>query len=399
MHALRTLAAAVVTASLLATPAVTSAQSEALPDGGATPAALGPDGRLPLEGTSWRLRGYRWNGVEREPGPEVAARMTLAGGRLDASGGCTRIKGAYGAVGSAIDFELKRLKNNDCGEQTTLVQLGMVDGLRKATRFEITATTDGSEALALFGTGGAPLLYFEPDHVGTLDAADWVLVAYTHGEERVAADIEQPARLSFRTRKADVAQRSSSGRLNASSGCNGIVGDFYQHADVLSFGPLESTAAPCTPAVTAQEETLLAVLDSTAVRLELEPDQLVLTATEGDSLEFTSTQPLESTTWMMVKLASADRVPELVTLRLEAGVVSGQAPCGPFSATYATDGRFITFGDVAVAGDDSCDLFPLERELRAVLRSAVMLDRDHPQLRLRDAQGRIIARFKAPSGP
>jgi len=401
MRVLRTLAAAVVTAALLAIPALVTAQSDDPLAAGdeAVPRALGADGRAPLEGMTWRLRGYRWNGVARTPGPEVAARMTLAGGKLDASGGCTPIKGSYGAVGYAIDFELKRLQENDCGEQTTLVQLGMVDGLRKATRFETTTTAEGRESLALFGSGDAPLLHFEPDQVGALDANDWALVAYTRAGERTVADSEQPARLSFRTRRADAAQRTSSGRLNASSGCNGIVGDFYQHADVLSFGPLASTEAPCSPAVTAQEEAVTAVLDSTSLRLALGPDRLVLTAVEGDALDFTSTRPLENTTWMLVRLGSDERPSEPVTLRLADGAASGQGPCGPFDATYATGGRFITFDDVAVAGDDSCELFPLERELRAALRSAVVLDRDQPQLRLRDAQGRIIARFKAPSGP
>ena len=401
MRLARTTASLALAASLLAMPSLTTAQADEPSTDSSAPLALRPDGRLPLEGTPWRLRAYRWRGLERAPGPEVAAAMTLSAGKLDASGGCTGFGGSYGTVGSAIDFDLKRLKDNHCAEQTTMVQLGMLEGLRKASHFEMDRAPDGGgDELVLYGASGTELLRFGLDDIAALDIGEWHLEAFTVDGQRTVADPEQAAVLTFRPRKTNTARRVSSGRLDGSSGCNAIVGEFYRHAGVVSFGELERTDAPCTPAVQAQEEAIVSVLDATSIRLALPPDRLLLTSVDtGDALELTASQPLEGSTWLLTKIARAERPLDPVVLWLDNGNASGEGPCGAYSASYATDGLFLTFSDVAGADDDTCEAAAAEGALLAALRATVRIDHDQPQLRLVDARGRIVARFKAPSAP
>ena len=238
MRAIRSLALAALTASLLASPALTLGQSLDV-DGETLPLARQPDGLLPLEGTPWRLQWYRWKSTEREPGPEVAARMTLIAGRLEASGGCTAFKGLYGTLGQAIDFKLSKLKDNDCAEQTTMVQLAMVEGLKDAAHYAV-GEADGASRLTLFDEAGTEALRFGLDDVGsfsaTLGPAEWSLVGYTVEGTRFDPDPEATPNLLFGPTKSNQARRRASGSVLSSTGCNGFMGEFYPHANVASFG-------------------------------------------------------------------------------------------------------------------------------------------------------------------
>mgnify|MGYP001816276558 FL=1 len=407
MRPIRTLAVAAIVVSLVATPALALGQSSDPEAKGSLPQALQPDGRLPLEGTPWRLQWYRWKDAERQPGPEVAARMTLRAGELEASGGCTAFKGSYGTVGEAIDFQLKRLKDNDCGEQTTMAQLAMVDGLRDAARFEI-GGADGASRLTLFGQAGTELLRFGLDDSGPIThrvtSAEWLLTAYTiDGSRQAPAPNARPNLiLSPDTYKA--AKRRATGAVLSSTGCNGFTGEFYARGNVMSFGELSITDAPCPEALVPQQEAILAVFDATAVRTSTRPDTLVLASADSDvSLEYRAVPALEDYTWVRSPRLPRDEG-DWTTLKLESGRATGEGPCGPYSADYATDGRFITFSDVQGAGSDGCERTKDERKLLAALRNAVLIDRDRarstamPRLTLRDARDKVLIRFEYPFG-
>jgi heat shock protein HslJ len=397
-QAVLTAALAASLATAIGTPLAVGQSPLTVAEAGA-PLARQPDGQLPLEGTPWRLSRYRWKGVERVPGPEVAARMTLSGGTLKASGGCTTFGGAYGTTGSAITFDLRGVRKSDCGEQATIVQTALVEGLRKAAGYRLVAGEQGDE-LVLRSAVGNELLRFRLDEVGALDTHDWILEAYQVDGRRSLADPTQPARLSFRTSTTDAARRRSRGRLNASSGCNGIVGDYARSADVLSFGPLERTDAPCLPGPARQEEAMIGMLDATSMTIALAGDRLALTSDDtGDRLELASARPLEGTTWQLVRVPGSERTAGPVVMRLKDERMRGEGPCGPIEAAYVSDGLFITFDDVRGSGDEACADLAAEKKLLAALRSTVVLDRERPQLRLRDAGGRVVARFRSASAP
>lgn len=369
---------------------------------GPLPRALQPDGQLPLEGTTWRLRDYRHKGVDRSSGPEVAAWMTMQAGELKASGGCTPVRGRYGVVGSAVAFRLRGLKDNDdCAEQTVIVQLGLVDGLRRAASHQLVASDEprGTE-LVLRSAEGLQLLRFEADDAASLEGSEWRLESLGRGGELGPADAVQPAVLTFRRQGGRDRERSSMGQIVGSTGCNGLTGEYFRSADVMSFGELERTDAPCSPALLAQEAAIVGVLDATSLTVRLPPDRLILTASDsGDSLEFSSASPLEGTTWLLSRLPEAPPSDSTVTLRLEDGRASGQGPCGSYSAGYASDGVFLSFSDIAGSGDEECGLSRTERAVLAALRSTVILDRTKPELRLLDARGQVLARFRAASRP
>lgn len=401
MRALRSLGLLAVLLSLLAMPASSAAQDGSHGTSESLPLARQPLGTLPLEGTPWRLRSYRWQGAERVPGPEVAAAMTLSAGTLTASGGCTAFRGTYGMVGSAARFRLEGLKANECAKQTTMVQRAMVDGLRKAARFEISAGSGGDQ-LALFNAAGSAVLRFGLDDVGRLTGGDWLLEAYTVDGVRERTD---DGSLRFGPERRLGPTRRERGTLVGATGCNGFTGDFFRQANVISFGPLTDAGAPCTPSLQRQQEAMLAVLGAAAIELELPADRLVLTSRDtGDSLEFRAAAALEGTTWVLDSGPDERAGPGIVTLRLEDGIASGQGPCGPYGGEYRTDGLFITFSGVSAPGDEPCDEAKRARALLAALRAGVRLDRDPgqrpslPQLTLRDALGRPTARFVAPYG-
>jgi heat shock protein HslJ len=386
-----------ITAALALLPGLVASASESSePD---TPLALGAAGRLPLQGTPWRLDGYLQRGREAVPGPEVAAWMTLGAGEMRGSGGCSAIKGRYGSVGAAMTFRVSGPRATDCAEPTSLVQRAMLDGLRRTTSFEIVpALAPQDDQLVLRSASGEQLLRFGLDDVGSLEQADWRLTEYTVEGQATLAAPDQPAILSFQPARHDRDRRTSSGPAAASTGCNGVVAEFRQRASVVTFSGLEHTGAPCPPALAAQEQAMIAALESQALALALAPDQLTLTSDSGESLTFASQRPLEGSTWLL-RAGAGDDLADAVTLRLQDGLASGEGPCGAYGATYATDGLFITFAEVEGAEASACDDSRSERRLLAGLRSSVLVQRDSSGLDMSDASGRVTLRFTSPMAP
>lgn len=179
------------------------------------------------------------------------------------------------------------------------------------------------------------------------------------------------------------------------------MGDFFRRSGVLSFGELEFTDAPCASALAAQQAAMQDVLGSAAIRVELPADRLVLTSTDtGNRLEFVSQTPLEGTTWWLSRTAVEGGVREArVTLRLQDGLATGEGPCGPFSASYVTDGLFITFADARGARDESCSERRSEQALIAGLRRSVRVERDRDRLAFVDALGASQLEFGRPFAP
>ena len=386
-----------ITAAFALLPGLVASGSESpVPE---TPLALGTAGRLPLQGTPWRLEGYLQRGREAVPGPEVAAWMTLGAGEMRGSGGCSAIKGRYGIVGAAMTFRVPAPRATDCAESTSLVQRAMLDGLRRTASFEIVpALAPKDDQLVLRSASDEQLLRFGLDDVGSLEQADWRLTEYSIAGQVTLAAPDQPAILSFQPARHDPDRRTSSGPAAASTGCNGVVAKFRQRASVIAFSDLEHTGAPCPPGLAAQEQAMIAALGSQALALALTPDQLTLTSESGESLTFASQRPLEGSTWLL-RAGAADDLADAVTLRLQGGLASGEGPCGAYGATYATDGLFITFAEVEGAEASACDDSRSERKLLAGLRSSVLVHRDSSGLEMRDASGRVTLRFTSPMAP
>lgn len=401
MRVLRVLAAATLVAALTAAPTLSVAQSQSA---GAAPAplALRPDGRLPLQGTPWRLVGYTDGDRQRVPGPEVAAFIRFGSRSYLGSGGCSKVEGGYGVIGTALALQPKRRKARDCAENLGLVQQAVESGLRRAGEYALEAGASSAEdQLVIYSVSGTEVLRYGLDHLTPLDGAQWRLTSYTSDGETVAAVAEMPGLLTFQPDTERFYKRRQSGPITATTGCNGLVAEFFRQSDVLSFGPLELTDAPCTDELTAQEEAMTAVLEATSMRLELPADRLVLTSSDtGERLEFASQTPLEGTTWWLERTAAdAGTRNQRITLRLEDGIASGDGPCGPVSASYVSDGAFITFMDARGTGGGDCAELRTEQAFISGLRRAVSVERGRDRLEFADADGTVQLTFGRPFGP
>jgi heat shock protein HslJ len=400
MRALRTLAAAGLTVSLLAIP-VTAAAQDAAPAEASVPLARLPSDVLPLQGTPWRLAAYRHRDRDGAPGPEVAAFIQFGPSVYEGSGGCSRIRGQYGTVGAALEVKPRQLDGRTCAEQIAVVQEAVEAGLRKTASYEVVpGATRADDQLVLRSADGEEVLRYGLDDVARLDWAEWRLASYTVDGQPVPSSTEMPAVMTFEPDEDAYYKRRQSGRLSGSSGCNGVVARFFRSADVLSFSELERTGAPCTPALAAQEEAIVAVLDATSLSLELPYDRLRLTSADsGEELEFVSQTPLEGSTWIVDGRIGGTRTDARVTLRLEDGAASGEGPCGAYGASYATDGVFITFRDVQGARDEDCSESKAEKALLDALRGAVTVARTPDRLDLLDARAVKVLRFGRPFAP
>lgn len=402
MRALRILAAAGLTVSLLAIPVLSAAQAEPGPEPDSVPLARQPDGRLPLSGTPWRLRAYQDAGRSAVPGPEVAAFLRFGPRLYTGSGGCSSLEGTYGVNGAALSLRPRPSKERSCAENLTIVQQAVENGLKRAAAYAIEPGASGLDGeLVIYSVTGTEVLRYGLDDLSPLDGAVWQLEAYTRDGQRTEAAALAPGLLTFRPQSDAVFKRRQSGPIVGTTGCNGVVGDFYRRSGVMSFSELELTDAPCADELAAQQAAMVAVLDATAIRVELPADRLVLTSTDTqDRLELVSQTPLEGTTWWLGRTAAEGGTrDERITLRLENGVASGEGPCGPYTASYVTDGAFITFTDVVGSRDDSCSERRSEQALISGLRRSVTIERGLDRLAFADALGLSQLEFGRPFAP
>jgi heat shock protein HslJ len=385
---------------LSAMPAMTVAQSDASAAQSPLPLARQPGGTLPLEGTPWRQEGYLDRGRSAVPGPEVGAFLRFEASSVEGSGGCSKIRGRYGTVGAALKIELRQLEDRACAEQSALVQQAVETGLSKAAAYVIEpGPTPAEDKLVMRSPDGDELLRYGLDDLALLEGAEWRLESYTRSGAVTAASDEQPAVLSFRPDESSYYKRRQSGPLSGSTGCNGVIAQFYRSGDVLSFSELERTDAPCTPELAVQEEAMTALLDATSVQLDLPYDRLILTSADsGERLELVSQARLEGSTWLLQPPAGIE-ADARVTLRLEDGSVSGEGPCGAYTGEYAADGAFITFRNLQGARDQSCSALRQEKLLLEGLRATVSHRRTPDELRLLDARAVDTLSFAQPSAP
>jgi heat shock protein HslJ len=391
-----TLFLAILVVGLLV-PQAGAAQDASQPSPSVPPSESSP---YPLEGAPWRLVGHRWLDQQRATAPEVVARASFVDGRIRGSGGCNLLTGTYSQKALAISTEVSSRTGRSCAEQTMLVERALLHGLDVAATFRILPGAEPWQAeLRISDEFGNEQLRFRVDDAGALTVGEWRLESYTVGGLTTSADPDQRSVLAFVAARTVAVTGRVSGDLVGSSGCNGIVAAFSQHGSVLSIARIERTRAPCEPAIAAQEEALLSILDATAMTLELPPGRLALTSADGgDRLDFTNSHPLEDNTWLLARLPDGSAARGEVTLRLDDGIVSGEGPCGSYSGRYETNGVLIRIGGLASV-DGACPDVEAARRYLSALRRTRFADLTQPTLRLRDRFGATTVRFRGPGRP
>jgi heat shock protein HslJ len=195
-------------------------------------------------------------------------------------------------------------------------------------------------------------------------------------------------------------------RINA--GCDTLRGSYWLQRERLLFSPhVGSMLSDCPTTLRTQERTVLALLPEVA-RLRADDDGFALLDAEGQpvlTLQAPATASLQRRSWRLIAYRDAEGtvVPALpkpaITLRFDnAAQLSGRA-CDDYRGGFVRDARFLRLeGPLAgtklgCAGDG-----PASRQAEDYLRALTQVDSyrvDAASLLLRDADGRMIARFSA----
>jgi heat shock protein HslJ len=195
-------------------------------------------------------------------------------------------------------------------------------------------------------------------------------------------------------------------RINA--GCETLRGSYWTEGDRLLFSPyFASMLGDCPTTLRAQEQAVLALLPA-VTQLREEAEGLILMDAERRpllTLHRPETSPLQRRTWVLLAYRNLDDliVPALPTPRFtlsfdNAAQLSGRA-CDDYRGGFVRDARFLRLeGPLAGAKLGCADAPAASLQAEAFLRVLSMMDSyrvDDRSLLLRDADGRMIARFAA----
>lgn len=195
-------------------------------------------------------------------------------------------------------------------------------------------------------------------------------------------------------------------RLNA--GCDTLRGSFLLDGDTLLFSPhVASTLGDCPPTLRAQEQAVLGLLPD-VTRQARQDSQLLLLDGDGRTLltlTAPNQSPLQRQRWVLLAVRNREGqvVPALpepeITLRFDdASNLSGVA-CDEYRAGFARDDHAITIeGSVAGTRFGCPASEAATRQAEDYLRMLAQIDSyrvDATSLLLRDADGRMLARFAA----
>jgi heat shock protein HslJ len=197
------------------------------------------------------------------------------------------------------------------------------------------------------------------------------------------------------------------GGFQINAGCDTLRGSYWLEGERLLFSPhVASVVGDCPPTLRAQEQAVLALLPAVTRLRRADGELLLLGADQEPLLSLTAPDksPLQRRLWLL--LAYRDRndliVPALpaptFTLRFEdAANLSGVA-CDKYRGGFIRDERFLQMEGPIAASRLGCADPVAARQAEDYLDALSRVDSyrvDAQSLLLRDADGRMIARFTA----
>lgn len=195
-------------------------------------------------------------------------------------------------------------------------------------------------------------------------------------------------------------------RINA--GCDTLRGSYLLEEDRLLFSPhIASTLGDCPATLRAQEQAVLALLPTVA-GLREEADGLALLDAQGRpalTLKAPEKAPLQRRLWRLLAYRNRDDVivaalpAPRFTLRFDDAVrLSGEA-CDEYRGAFVRDARYLRLEGPLAGTKLGCRNAPAaSRQAEDYLRMLGLVDSyrvDAQSLLLRDADGRMLARFAA----
>jgi heat shock protein HslJ len=235
----------------------------------------------------------------------------------------------------------------------------------------------------------------------TLEDTNWQLKQYPAADGLVDAQGGARAMLRF-----------EDGRLTGSAGCNRLLGDFEREGERLHIAPnMASTMMACPPPLMAQEQAVTEALGQVQ-GYTLEANVLTLTGPNGAALltfAVLESRPLTGTPWQLTTYNNGKGAVTSVVAGTEVGLMlgddgqfSGKA-CNSYRGRYkATAERFEVEGPIAATkmacpGPEGANA--QEAAYFTALERAATYSITGDELTLRDADGALLARFRAVDRP
>ncbi|UOY01104.1 META domain-containing protein [Blastococcus sp. PRF04-17] len=231
----------------------------------------GPAAGSPDVAGEWELTEGTADGVAL---PSAGATLRLADGQAGGVSFCNRFSGSYSLDGDAITFEGLGGTEMGCDPDVMAAESAFLGGLGGVD----TVARDG-EALLLTGEGVR--LRFTPVAAvpaSALEGTRWALDTLTEGQDGSAtasSTVGEPAVLLL----------DPDGTAEASTGCRSITGRWLVEDGALVVDDLLVGGEDCPPDVTAQDQHVVAVLES-GPAMEIREDRLTLTAPDGRGLSY-----------------------------------------------------------------------------------------------------------------
>jgi heat shock protein HslJ len=229
---------------------------------------------LSLNGTSWTLTDYIWNGTSLQTinGTTITLDFSDAG-RITGSSGCNHYFASYGIAGTAITIGPAGSTLMYCTAAGVMEQESAYLTLLN----QATSVTAGDDRLMLADATGSTILSFTrtvPPAPEPLVGTNWTLDSF-HTNDAVS---------SVLAGTTITAVFDDEGRVAGSAGCNRYFASYNVTGTSVSIGAIGSTKMHCSsPGVMPQESTYLASL-SRATTFTITGDRLSLADEEGTTL-------------------------------------------------------------------------------------------------------------------
>lgn len=215
-------------------------------DDGASADTTGAE-TLSIEGPMWLL-------TDAGDGADASAAdstLTFQGGTASGNSGCNSFTGSYTIDGDSLTFGNLASTAMACADPAVdELETVVLAGLGATKSYKMVG-----ETLVLEDADANALLSYSVAPAASLTGS-WEIIAYLTADQSAFTSpvVDSGAALTF----ADDAT------MSGSTGCNNVNGPFTVDGDTVSFGALATTKMACEPDLTAQEEGILAALDSAA---------------------------------------------------------------------------------------------------------------------------------------
>jgi heat shock protein HslJ len=195
-----------------------------------------------------------------------------------------------------------------------------------------------------------------------------------------------------------------SGQVGGSSGCNSYSAPYLTEGDSLTIGQPVGTLMACDEPLMSQESDYLTALAATA-SYSISGDALTLRDASGAArLVFgAQSNELAGTSWIVTGYNNGQAAVVSVMAGTEMtaefganGILTGNAGCNSYNASFTTSGDSISIGPAASTRMFCEGLMDQESQYLAALNTASTYVVSGNQLELRTAEGALAASFVKP---